>query len=320
MITWTTVLNELSYKTAVSVGVGNGVAAAAALTVGYTAVEGVDLLKQFRLKDIRNNLYPPQLAHHPLRARYTWSPLMYSCNGNLYHPSFTLELKATSARTSLIILDVQPAPELAVLVDLVHQITLNRDMLVRAFQTRNSNEDGHRIEFLQTMASWSKYLRVGDSLQFFFLIRSRSTTTEKSALTLTRLPQIPLNANEWAPFFPTFLDNLAETIGQTTRPLFSVSCELNRLRSAIGRRMMSDDFSSWTDSLARLWTLETLADPESASFILGALDRGEQQFVNDLEHRVIPIDSTPILRSYAKAFIAPALIFYTLDKKAFRVR
>lgn len=310
---WTVVLSSIKAQNIMMVGVGIGVGVRAALECGSRSVIGVDDPTLYPLKATRSDIPPFEVTQGLVPSGFSWHPLLLTGVSDWNNPIHRAHILLGVPESTLVIVDIQPYPDLGVILTQIATSSFSHTYLLRRFC---SYED-----YLSTMNECKVHVQIkdivafqaGEDIQLFILCIKYSgwfvqNSERRKVLTWETYPlrEFPSLTRSCRHLVQRALrHHLRALTGGEDDPKDLLG-ELITKRGLISHGIHRDSYTIWTKTLAQLWCLNWLVNT------LGDTDSLLSVFI----HSMVPLpasigdtllmDSSDILKNLILNHLIPA--------------
>ncbi|DAD54832.1 large protein [Armillaria mellea negative strand RNA virus 2] len=268
---WASLLRRVNPRRVVLIGVGNGVAAAAALDVGAVSVLGCDVGTEYNLRALRRGFPPPAVATHSRRLCFRWADSTLTDVNTDYNLASTIEknLGNDSADSELLLIDIRPYPTERSLLAAIEAIPVHVRYIVHLSSENKEAEELirrliHRYSLLEKIE-----IRVGLVVHSFLIMLpsprsslSNSLSNNNQSMTTLRSDQVICIRDSVVSSMYVVADALCAQLCGCSFSRNDLQSLTRDLRSECGRDDFSDRYVDWTPVVKRYEFATALLDPD----------------------------------------------------------
>ncbi|QNQ73380.1 large protein [Bondarzewia berkeleyi negative-strand RNA virus 1] len=307
---WMQALSRHRTKKVFVIGVGLGASCAAAFSVGFEEVVGLDLLSVYRIKDIRSGKPPPAVINLrsssiPTPGSYRWSRAMYQYQDGWANPECRKEVFLEATSGNLFVIDIQPYWDTYDLLKVAKEAPSGTRILFRSF----TNVD--RMDLLWQQLSWYDsvldilvYISGGECMCFITCDSAGELFEEPDSRTSFRYSVMAKTVS--VPGFRSSIVSKTMISWNIFASLISRSaCDPSSFResqalllSTIGRQQHSSNYSAWTKDLARMRLLQWVLDEHSDPHYLVSALKEEKTLIERPNEPPLSVVVSPVMKRW----------------------
>jgi hypothetical protein len=267
---WHTLLSSARDSTVFAVGVGNGVAALAALDHGAQSVIGIDVGTEYNLRAIRRGFPPPAVAASARRSRFEWSPATLRNIGvsSSIIDSWRRGIPDDRSAETTIIIDIRPYPIQPEIIAML-KLAKPTDIIVLHLAGEEAQWSS-LVRHITADFDVLRHIRMRTPLEHHHYLELRSALGLQDSLRIVKAKE-PAQSLSLVETLQVTFHHYPDTQRDANRMCWALcGCDFSRaslqqlkydLEEECGRSDLSVSFTEWTPSVKRYELARTLLDP-----------------------------------------------------------
>jgi hypothetical protein len=295
---WAILLQGLNPTTVHLVGVGNGVAAVAALDVGSLRVIGHDQAIEYDVRRVRSN-YPPQaVALSSAAERFTWHPSSFDPSSDL--TTWISELVSSSSNSSSTVFIVDVIPRL-ISDDVCRLARVRHRTAALIVKVEGSVQDIFSLESKLQIISQdilSAIETIADRSFGYFVIPSSFVTAGWYQYSDFQGSTSSHRLNLRQSVHLTKVEDRVAVLNQCSSLLFGCRYRRNELKAVqesfcllIGKGIHRDDYHTWSKRLCSNVILSIVLGDTTEQEMLNATFHQSERAIMVLKGLVMPVET-----------------------------